>query len=165
MAARMPGSSGDRFETTIDRVFMHIRLGFLLALAVASCVPPAAAQTATITSSVNVRAGPDNSFPTVTWLLGGKSVTVEGCTANWRWCDVIAGRERGWVYARFLSYPFNGSAVTILKGGPNLGLPQIEFSLGPYWDTHYRGQRWFGQKADYQRRWDRRPPPRAWREP
>ena len=161
----MPGSPGDRFESTIDGVFMRIRLGFLLALAIASCVPPTAAQTATITNSVNVRAGPDNSFPTVTWLLGGKSVTVEGCTANWRWCDVSAGRDRGWVYARFLSYPFNGSAVTILKGGPNLGLPQVDFSLGPYWDAHYQAQRWYGQKADMQRSWDRRPPPRAWREP
>jgi uncharacterized protein YraI len=114
---------------------------------------------------VNVRAGPETIFPTVTWLLGGKSVTVVGCTANWRWCDVTAGRYRGWVYARFLSYPFNGSAVTISKGGPTLGLPQIEFALGPYWDEHYRGKRWFAQKADWQRRWDRRPPPPARREP
>jgi uncharacterized protein YraI len=165
MAAPVAGSPGDKIESTIDRIFMRTRLKFLLALAVASCIPPAAAQTATITNSVNVRAGPENIFPTVTWLLGGTSVTVTGCTANWRWCDVTAGRDRGWVYARFLSYPFNGSAVAIVQGGPNLGLPQIEFSLGPYWDAHYRGQRWFAQKADWQRRWDQRPPPRAWREP
>jgi uncharacterized protein YraI len=120
---------------------MRIRLEFLLALAFASCIPPAAAQTATITNSVNVRAGPETFFPTVTWLLGGTSVTVTGCTANWRWCDVTAGRDRGWVYARFLSYPFNGSAVTIVQGGPSLGLPQTEFSLGPYWDAHYQGKR------------------------
>jgi len=144
---------------------MRIRLGFLLALAVASFVPPAAAQTATTTSSVNVRAGPDKVFPTVTWLLSGTPVTVIGCTANWRWCDVSAGRERGWVYTRFLSYPFDGTAVTIVQGGPKLGLPQIEFALGPYWDEHYQGQRWYGQKAEWQRRWDRRPPPREWRAP
>jgi uncharacterized protein YraI len=143
---------------------MRTRLGFLLALAFAACVPPAAAHTATTTDSVNVRAGPDKSFPTVTWILSGTSVTLEGCTADWRWCDVIAGRHRGWVYARFLSYPFNGSAVTVVRGGPNLGLPQIEFSLGPYWDAHYRDQRWYKQKADMQKRWDRRPPPREWRE-
>jgi uncharacterized protein YraI len=152
-------------ESTVERMFMSKRLQFLLALVVASCVPPAAAQTAMTTNSVNVRAGPEQMFPTVTWLLSGTSVTVTGCTANWRWCDVTAGRDRGWVYARFLSYPFNGSAVTIGQGGPNLGLPQIEFSLGPYWDAHYRGKRWFAQKADWQRRWDRRPPPPAWRAP
>ena len=144
---------------------MHLRLIFALALAIASCIPPAAAQTATTTSAVNVRSGPDSIFPTVTWLMGGTSVTVEGCTANWRWCDVIAGRNRGWVDTRYLSYPLNGSAITIVKGGPNLGLPQVEFSFGTYWDTHYRGQSWFAQKAEWQRRWDQRPPARAWRQP
>lgn len=164
MAAGIAGSPGNTIATT-DRAFMRIRLGFLLALAVASVVQTAAAQTATTTGSVNVRAGPDNTLPTVTWLLSGTSVNVIGCTANWRWCDVTAGRDRGWVYTRFLSYPLNGTAVTIIRGGPNLGLPQIEFSLGPYWDEHYRGKHWYGKKADMQRRWDRRPPPPAWREP
>jgi len=139
---------------------MRTSRNLLIALAAALCIAPAAAQTATVTSSVNVRAGPEKSFPTVTWLLGGTPVTVAGCTADWRWCDVTTGRDRGWVYARFLSYPFKGSAVAIVKGGPDLGLPQVEFSLGPYWDAHYQGKRWFAQKAQYQRRWDQRPPPR-----
>jgi uncharacterized protein YraI len=144
---------------------MRTRLQFLLVLAVASCIPFAAAQTAKTTTSVNVRAGPEKMFPTVTWLLSGTSVTVAGCVSNWRWCDVIAGRDRGWVYARFLAVPFNGTAVAIVNGGPNLGLPQVDFSLGPYWDEHYRGQSWFAQKATWQGRWDQRPPPPAWREP
>jgi uncharacterized protein YraI len=76
---------------------MKLRLRLLLALAVVSCTPLAAAQTATTTTSVNVRAGPDSALPTVTWLLSGTSVTVVGCLANWRWCDVVAGRDRGWV--------------------------------------------------------------------
>jgi uncharacterized protein YraI len=139
---------------------MPISRNLLIALAAAVCIQPAAAQMATATSSVNVRAGPEKMFPTVTWLLSGTPVNVTGCTADWRWCDVTAGRDRGWVYARFLSHPFKGSAVTIVKGGPDLGLPQVEFSLGPYWDAHYQGKRWFAQKAQYQRRWDQRPPPR-----
>jgi hypothetical protein len=69
------------------------------------------------------------------------------------------------VYTRFLSVPFNGSAVTIISGGPNLGLPQSEFSLGEYWDAHYQRQQWFGRKAYWQSRWDRRAPPREWRDP
>ncbi len=144
---------------------MSSRLRSLLALAVSACASVAVAQTATITSSVNVRAAPDKAFPTVTWVLTGTSVTVVGCTANWRWCDVTVGRDRGWVYARFLAYPFEGSAITILDGGPKLGLPAVEFSLGPYWDAHYRQKRWFAQKAEWQRRWDRQPPAREWRAP
>jgi uncharacterized protein YraI len=146
---------------------MPLSLKSLLALILAgsSWVTSAAEQTATTTSAVNVRAGPENIFPTVTSLLSGTQVTVVGCTANWRWCDVIAGRDRGWVYTRFLSVPFNGSAVTIINGGPNLGLPQSEFSLGEYWDAHYQRQQWFGRKAYWQNRWDRRAPPREWRDP
>lgn len=145
-------------------VTMWSCLQLLLGLAVASCTPLAAAQTATTTSSVNVRAGPERMFPSVTSLLSGTSVTVVGCVDNWRWCDVIAGRDRGWVYTRFLSYPFRGSAVTIADGGPNLGLKPIEFSLGSYWDEHYRTQIWFGRKPYWQSRWDRLPPSRPWRE-
>jgi len=144
---------------------MHSCLKGLLALATASCISLAAAQTAITTNSVNVRAGPERMFPTVTWLSSGTTVTVVGCTANWRWCDVIAGRDRGWVYTRFLAYSLNGRTVTIVNGGPNLGLPSIEFSLGPYWDDHYQNQHWFGRKHYWQNRWNRRPPPPAWREP
>ena len=85
--------------------------------------------------------------------------------ANWHWCDVVSGRNRGWVYTRYLSVPFEGSAVTILHGGPNLGLPAVDFSLGPYWDEHYQSQIWFAQKASWQARWDRRRAPPKWREP
>ncbi|MCM8594773.1 SH3 domain-containing protein [Accumulibacter sp.] len=161
------GSFAAMLESTIDRMLMPTPLRLLLALVIAgaSCITAAAAQTATTTTSVNVRAGPEKNFPTVTWLLSGTTVTVVGCVANWRWCDVIAGRDRGWVYSRFLSIPFNGTAVTILNGGPNLGLPQSEFSLGEYWDAHYQRQHWFGRKAHWQQRWDRRPPPREWRDP
>jgi uncharacterized protein YraI len=139
---------------------MRTTHALVLGIALAACAPLSAAQTATITSSVNVRSGPDRMFPTVTWLLTGASVTVAGCTSNWRWCDVSAGRDRGWVYARYLSHPLDGSAVTIIRGGPKLGLPQTEFSLGPYWDEHYQRKRWFAEKAQWQRRWDQRPPAR-----
>jgi len=164
---RVADNSSDRIESTTDRMLMPISLKLLFAMVIAgfSCITPAAEQTATTTTAVNVRAGPENIFPTVTWLLTGTQVTVVGCVANWRWCDVIAGRHRGWVYTRFLSVPFNGSVATIINGGPNLGLPQSEFSLGEYWDTHYQRQRWFGRKAYWQSRWEHRAPPREWREP
>jgi len=136
----------------------------MLAMALAACMSVVAAETATITSSVNVRSGPDRSLPTVTWLLTGTRVTVVGCVANWRWCDVVSGSNRGWVYSRYLSVPFQGSAITIANGGPNLGLKVIDFELGPYWDEHYQSKIFFGQKASLQTRWDRRPAQPEWRE-
>jgi len=144
---------------------MKLHFKWMLAIASAFCLPAIAAQTATTTSSVNVRSGPDRSMPTVTWLLSGTRVSVVGCVANWRWCDVIAGRERGWIYSRYLSLPFQGSSVLIANGGPNLGLPVTEFALGPYWDEHYASRVFFSQKADWQTRWDRRREQPEWREP
>jgi uncharacterized protein YraI len=144
---------------------MKLHLNWMLAVALAACMPAVAAETATITSSVNVRSGPDRSLPTVTWLMGGTRVTLVGCVPNWRWCDVIAGRDRGWVYSRYLSVPFQGSAVVIANGGPNLGLPVTEFELGPYWDEHYQRRLFFPQKARWQTHWDQRRAPPEWREP
>ena len=144
---------------------MKPHLNWMLAMALAACMPAVAAETATITSSVNVRSGPDRSLPTVTWLMGGTRVSVVGCVANWSWCDVIAGRDRGWVYSRYLSMPFQGTAVAIADGGPKLGLPAIDFDLGPYWDEHYPRRLFFPQKANWQARWDQRRAQAERREP
>jgi uncharacterized protein YraI len=144
---------------------MRPQLISMLATALVACMPAAAAETATTTSAVNVRSGPDRSLPTVTWLLSGARVTVVGCVPNWRWCDVIAGADRGWVYSRYLSLPFKGSATVIANGGPALGLPAIDFALGPYWDEHYPGRVFFSQKAGWQTRWDRRGAQPEWRDP
>ena len=64
-----------------------------------------------------------------------------------------------------LSLPSQGSAVVIANGGPNLGLPVVEFELGPYWDEHYPRRLFFAQKARWQTHWDQRRPQPEWREP
>ena len=63
-------------------------------------------------------------------------VCVIGCVEGYRWCDVTAGPNRGWVYAQFLSYPYQNQPVPIISGGAILGLPLITFSIGPYWDSY-----------------------------
>jgi uncharacterized protein YraI len=106
------------------------------------------------TAAVNLRAGPDRSFPLVSWLQGGAPVTVFGCLNGWHWCDVAFGFNRGWVYGRFLALPFNGQQVLIMNSGPRFGVPMVTFSVGPYWGAHYRGRPWYHQ-----------PPPRGWGPP
>jgi uncharacterized protein YraI len=110
---------------------------------------PAFAQIAFTTQPVNIRAGPDRAFPLVSWLPGGASVNVVGCIDGWRWCDVIAGRSRGWVYARFLSFSFQNQMVPVMTGGARLGLPLITFSVGPYWDRHFRGRPWYSSRSQW----------------
>ena len=117
----------------------------------------AGAQTAFTTNDVNVRAGPDRVFPMVGWLPRGTSVRVFGCTSGWRWCDVAARRSRGWVHSSFLSNVGRGR------------IPIVAFSVGPYWNSHYRGRPWYPSQSQWMSWgtpgfWPPPPPPgrRAW---
>jgi uncharacterized protein YraI len=148
-----------------DRRSTGSRLRSFAAVALVAVAPVAAAQTAITTQAVTMRAGPAANFPSVTTLMGGTSATVIGCEGSWRWCDVSAGRDRGWVSSRYLSTTYKGNKVTILNGGPTLELPLTEFSLAPYWNEHYRERVFFGRQAFYQSRWDRRTPAPEWRAP
>jgi uncharacterized protein YraI len=135
------------------------------ALGIAGVMTFDAQAQAVTASAVNVRAGPDRFFPTVTWVLSGTEAKVHGCVDSWRWCDVTVGRDRGWIYSRYLSVPHEGTKVTILRGGPALGMPAVPFDLGDYWKSHYADRRWFGQAAQYQTRWERRRPQAPWAPP
>jgi len=129
-------------------------LAFLLPLG-------AVAQVAFTTQAVNVRAGPDRGFPLVTWLQAGTAVNLIGCIDGWRWCDVVVGFNRGWVYARYLSMRRRNQSLLILHNGRQLGIPLVTFTLGPYWDSHYRNRPWWNDRND----WARRPPPPVWHAP
>ncbi len=87
----------------------------------------ALAQVAYTTRGVNMRAGPDGQYPQVAWLPSGVQVNVVGCVDGWRWCDVAAGPNRGWVYSEFLAYPYQNRQVPIITGGSILGLPLVTF--------------------------------------
>jgi uncharacterized protein YraI len=95
---------------------------------------PALAQPALTTQRVNMRAGPDAAFPLVAWFPASTEVFLVGCTVDERWCDVVSGRRRGWIYARYLSIR------------PRNQLPTVTFSVEEYWNAHYRSQRWFADK-------------------
>jgi uncharacterized protein YraI len=131
-------------------------LRWSLMLVVTLANPAAAwAQVAYTTTTVNIRAGPDREYPQVAWLPSDVAVNVIGCVDGYRWCDVAAGPNRGWVYAQFLSYPYQNQPVPIISGGAVLGLPLITFSIGPYWDSYYRGRPWYGNRSY----WYNRPTP------
>ncbi len=55
-----------------------------------AAVVAAHAQEAFTRRTVNVRAGPDTSYPTVAPLGAGASVEVMGCLDDWSWCDVAS---------------------------------------------------------------------------
>jgi len=124
------------------------------------------AQDAFTTRTVNVRAGPDTSYPAVAVLGGGAPVQVMGCLDDWSWCDVGFEDNRGWVYAPYLSYVYQGARVPFYTYAPSFGIPIIGFSIGSYWDRYYRGRSWYGRRDYWEQREPRHarpsgPPPRS----
>jgi uncharacterized protein YraI len=112
-------------------------------------------QLAYAAKQVNLRAGPGMEYPVIAILLAGVPVTVQGCVADYRWCDVEAGPSRGWVYGANIVYPYQGANVPVINYGAMIGISVLAFSVASYWDQHYVGRPWYPQRQ----RWINRPPP------
>lgn len=99
---------------------------------------PALAQFDHTRDAVNVRAGPDRAFPLVAWLPANTRLKIVGCTEDRQWCDIVHGRRRGFVHARYLTPQFT-----------NRTAPVITFNVKDYWDAHYTQQSWFPTYVDW----------------
>lgn len=120
--------------------------GAVAALGLFAPIAADAADGYTITA-VSLRAGPDVDYPRVTFLPAGTRLEINGCIDDWSWCDVsVWGRERGWVFGDYLQYRDHDRRYLIHDYGSRSGLPILEFALDTYWTTHYRNQRWYGDR-------------------
>ena len=119
----------------------------MFALVAAAAIGTASAQVVAFTAKdVHLRAGPALEYPVVAILPAGVEILVEGCLGDYQWCDVVAGPNRGWVYAGNIVYPYQGANVPVLNYGTVIGLGIITFSVGNYWDHYYRGRPWYSQR-------------------
>ena len=119
---------------------------------VAALASPAAAfaqQLVSTSQYVNLRAGPGKDYPIVALLQPGIDISVVGCLSDYRWCDIVTGPDRGWVYAGNIVYPYQSSNVPLLSYGAIIGIGIIAFDLGYYWDQHYRGRPWYAQRRHW----------------
>ena len=130
----------------------------------------AAAHEAWVTRRVNVRAGPDATYPVVAVLGSGVGVDVVGCVSDYSWCDVVFNGDRGWVPGRRLQYAYQSRRVPLYDYGAAIGLPVVSFSLLNYWDDHYRARSWYGDRSRFysapRANWsyERNPRDRNWRD-
>ncbi len=137
-------------------------LGLALAIAGLVTAPQLAlALPAVTTESTNLRAGPAFDFPVVDRIPADVRVNVHGCVRGYRWCDISWRDARGWVPAAELAYLEKGRRVTIVEYGPRIGLPVVIFSFDTYWDRHYRGRPWYGERARWRTVWRERGDRRA----
>jgi uncharacterized protein YraI len=128
----------------------------VLVLAAAALVLPVAAnaELAYTAKTVHLRAGPARDYPVVAILGAGLAVDVQGCLQDYSWCDVIAGPNRGWVYARNIDYAYQGAYVPVINYGAIIGIGVVTFIIGSYWHDHYIDRPWYRQMPD----WSHRPP-------
>jgi uncharacterized protein YraI len=116
----------------------------LLGLALAAVAPAALAQQLAFTAKmVNVRAGPDRTYPVVQVLAPSTQVIVQGCIADYRWCDVAIGYERGWVYAGNLLTTWGERMLPLPPLAPYVGITIAPFVIQEYWGLHYRSRPWY----------------------
>jgi len=116
-----------------------------------TAIPAAFAADGYVTGNVNLRAGPDSSYPRVAMLSAGTPVAIEGCVDGWSWCDVATAEERGWVAGNFLQEEYQGQRVLIPEYGLQIGIPIVSFAFGAYWDQHYRSRSWYGNREHWSR--------------
>jgi uncharacterized protein YraI len=133
-----------------------ILAGMLVALALGAMAPAAQAQAAYAAKDVNLRAGPGRDYPVVAIVPSGAALAVQGCLSDYAWCDVIAGPERGWVYAGNIDYAYGDAYVPLASYGPALGIAIVGFVLFDYWNRFYVHQPFYRDRE----RWEHHAPPR-----
>lgn len=125
---------------------MNTKILFSAFLALSALTAPAlAATTATVTTSLNLRAGPSTQYPVVTVVPQSKPVRLYGCNANTSWCDISFGSHRGWASASYIRVYNSGTTVAVAPVVVRtVGLPVVTYSR-VYWDTYYAAYPWHSQ--------------------
>ena len=112
---------------------------------------------------IALRAGPAPEYPEIEDLPYGTYVSVQGCTEDWDWCDVVSDQgDWGWVPGDYIDYVYEGEPVVVTEYGPRIGIPVVTFSIASYWDAHYRDRPFYRERETWFHR-DiprRAPPPR-----
>jgi uncharacterized protein YraI len=122
----------------------------LLVAAAMLFLPVAAnAQLAYTAETIRLYAGPAEDYPVVAILGRGLAVTIQGCTQDYGWCDVLAGPHRGWVYGRDIVYSYQGTYVPVINYGAAIGIGVVTFVVGSYWQSHYTGHHWYRQMPQW----------------
>lgn len=127
---------------------MH-KFWFMAAAAVSSVALPAIAEAAPAfsTANVNMRSGPSTRYPAVFVVPAGSRVDIRGCLSSANWCDVSVAGYRGWISGSYLQTSYSQRRVYVEPEYYRpLGIPTVTFSVGRYWDDHYRGRSFYRER-------------------
>ncbi|ANW05762.1 SH3 domain-containing protein [Bradyrhizobium icense] len=126
-----------------------------LFFAAAMLLMPAAALAAPgiVTTTVSLKAGPGEGFPTVDRIPGGARVNIHGCFRGKAWCDVSWSDDRGWVSSRYLQYLYRNRYVYLPDYVDEIDVPIVPFVLTSYWSSHYAGRPWYHRRTHWSGYW------------
>ena len=126
-----------------------------LFVAAAMLLMPAAALAAPgiVTTTVSLKAGPGEGFPTVDRIPGGARVNIHGCLRGKAWCDVSWSDDRGWVSSQYLEYLYRNRYVYLPDYVDEIDVPVVPFVLTSYWSSYYAGRPWYHRRAHWGGYW------------
>jgi uncharacterized protein YraI len=106
-----------------------------------------------VTTTVSLRAGPGEGFPTVDRIPGGDRVNIHGCLRGTAWCDVSWSDDRGWVSSQYLEYLYRNRYVYLPDYVDEIDVPVVPFVLTSYWSSYYAGRPWYHRRAYWSGYW------------
>lgn len=126
----------------------HVR-NVIVAGAVAMTATPALAQepNAYPITNVNLRAGPGTEYPVILTVPAEAPIAILGCLPDYTWCDSVFEDYRGWMRSIYLSGYYEGEYYLLRDWAPDLGYQTVTFNVGAYWDSYYRDQPFYGERA------------------
>ena len=127
--------------------------GLFIAAAVLLMPTAALAAPGIATTTVSLRAGPGEGFPTVDRIPGGARVNIHGCLRGTAWCDVSWSDDRGWVSSQYLEYLFRNRYVYLPDYVDEIDVPVVPFVLTSYWSSYYAGRPWYHRRAYWSGYW------------
>jgi uncharacterized protein YraI len=127
--------------------------GLFIAAAVLLMPTAALAAPGIVTTTVGLRAGPGEGFPTVDRIPGGARVNIHGCLRGTAWCDVSWSDDRGWVSSQYLEYLYRNHYVYLPDYVDEIDVPVVPFVLTSYWSSYYAGRPWYHRRAYWSGYW------------
>jgi uncharacterized protein YraI len=127
--------------------------GLFIAAAVLLMPTAAMATPGIVTTTVSLRAGPGEGFPTVDRIPGGARVNIHGCLRGTAWCDVSWSDDRGWVSSQYLEYLYRNRYVYLPDYVDEIDVPVVPFVLTSYWSSYYAGRPWYHRRAYWSGYW------------
>src|SRR6202165_3124122 len=143
-----------RYGVPIHEEELAMKLRGLFTAAAVLLMPTAAlAAPGIVTTTVSLRAGPGEGFPTVDRIPGGARVNIHGCLRGTAWCDVSWSDDRGWVSSQYLEYLYRNRYVYLPDYVDEIDVPVVPFVLTSYWSSYYAGRPWYHRRAYWSGYW------------